>query len=336
MRPPFNNYSRYLRKRHGEPVYRIAVDAGFSCPNRGPDRSAPGCAYCDEWGSRAPYLSAPVSANHEALDRGDRSASSSDSASSDLGRRKASLSRQIQEAEAFLRTRHGPGLRTLYFQAFSGTYGSASELRELYDHALAFHDFRELIVATRPDCINGRTADLLAEYRLPEREVWIELGLQSAHNSTLERVLRGHTVEQFRTAYRALKQRGLKVAAHVIFGLPGEAQEEILATVRYLAELKIDGLKIHNLHIPRGCALATELLSGELTVPCDHRHLLYTIRALELLPPETVIMRLTCDTPEHRLLMPRRFMPKARFYQELRELMLREQTWQGRLYLSDG
>ena len=339
MRPPFNSYSRYLRTRYGEPVYRVAVDAGFSCPNRGPDRSAPGCTYCDEWGSRAPYLAGA------AATRG-----SPDEAATDLERRKASLSRQIEQAEKFLQARYGPGQRILYFQAFSGTYGPVEELRELYDHALACRDFRELIVATRPDCIDGRTADLLAGYRLPgyrlagyrlpgdrlpEREVWIELGLQSAHNSTLERVRRGHGVEAFEEAYAMLRKRGLKIAAHVIFGLPGETLEEMLATIRYLAKRKIDGIKIHNLHIPRGCALAADALSGELSVPCDRRHLSYVIRALELLPPETVIMRLTCDTPEHRLLMPRRFMPKARFYQELRQLMLRERTWQGRLYRSD-
>ena len=322
----FRSYSQYLRERYGAPVYRIAVDGGFSCPNRGPDRSAPGCTYCDSWGSRAPYQSAPEPALPQPGGGGHGGRDEPG-----LEARQASLQRQLERGEAFLRARHGVGLRALYFQAFSGTYASPEVLRKLYDHALGLGDFRELIVATRPDCVDREVAELLAAYRRPDREVWVELGLQSAHDRTLARVDRGHTVEQFRQTHRLLKQQGLKVTAHVIFGLPGEALAEITDTARYLAALAIDGLKIHNLHVPRGCALAQEVLAGELTVPCDRRHLLYTLKALELTPPETVIMRLTCDTPAERLLVPRRFMAKPRFYQELRELMRREQTWQGRL-----
>jgi radical SAM protein (TIGR01212 family) len=322
MDPPFTSYSRYLRQRYGGPVHRVAVDGGFSCPNRGPDRGTGGCAYCDSWGSRAPYLPQPAAPAADGIPPDP----------SGLLRRKASLTRQIEQAESFLRSRYGAGERILYFQAFSGTYGPASELRELYDHALALGPFRELVVATRPDCVSSETVELLAGYRRPDREVWVELGLQSAHDLTLQRIGRGHTVGRFGEAFRALRASGLRVAAHVIFGLPGEGVEEILATIDYLAALGVEGLKIHNLHVPRGCALAAEALSGELTAPCDRRHLHYVIRALERVPPETVIMRLTCDTPEHRLLMPRRFMGKTAFYQELRASMRREGTWQGRLY----
>jgi len=323
MSEPFVSYSRYLRQRYGVPVHRVAVDGGFTCPNRGPDRGEPGCTYCDSRGSRAPYLPEPETAEPE-------DASASDP--SGLRLRQGSLAVQIEQAERFLHSRYGPGERILYFQAFSGTFGPTAELKELYDHALALGRFRELIVATRPDCVPPETAELLAGYRRPDRDVWVELGLQSAHDETLERIGRGHTVDQFGEAFALLRSRGLKVAAHVIFGLPGEGLEEVLATIRYLASLRIDGLKIHNLHVPRGCPMAEEVLSGELAVPCDRRHLQYVVRALELLPPDTVIMRLTCDTPGPRLLMPRRFMGKAAFYQELRGLMLRESTWQGRLY----
>jgi hypothetical protein len=319
MAPPFRSYSGYLRQRYGKPVYRVSVDGGFSCPNRGSDRRAAGCAYCDPRGSRAPYLSA---------------AAAPPAPGSGVEERKRSLSRQIAEGESFLEARYGAGLRALYFQAFSGTYAAPALLRELYDHALSQGSFVELIVSTRPDCVGPEVADLLAGYRRRDLEVWVELGLQSARERTLERVRRGHTVGQFRQTLALLRERGLKVAAHVIFGLPGEGLEEILETTRFLAALRIDGLKIHNLHVPRECSLALEALSGELTVPCDRRHLLYTMRALELLPPDTVIMRLTCDTPRQRLLLPRSFMAKPRFYQELRAGMEREHTWQGRLYRS--
>ncbi|MBN1834240.1 MAG: TIGR01212 family radical SAM protein [Spirochaetales bacterium] len=324
MASPFRSYSSYLKERYGAPVHRVAVDGGFSCPNRGSDRTAPGCAYCDSWGSRAPYLASL-----------DEAPGRPSGAGADLEARKASLSRQIARADAFLSARYGPGERLLYFQAFTGTYGPPEILRELYDHALARGEFRELIVSTRPDCIDRRVAELLAAYRRPDREVWVELGLQSAHDRTLVRVRRGHTVAQFREAFLLLRELGLRVAVHVIFGLPGEGLEEILETTGYLAALGTEALKIHNLHVPRGCALAGEALAGELTVPCDRRHLQYTMRALELLDPRCIIMRLTCDTPPQRLLLPRRFMAKPRFYQELRRLMEKEGTWQGRLYRPD-
>jgi radical SAM protein (TIGR01212 family) len=324
MALPFRSYSSYLKERYGAPVHRVAVDGGFSCPNRGQDRTSPGCSYCDSWGSRAPYLSASLDTPEGLTEPGGKV--------NELGARKAALSRQISRADAFLKDRYGPGLRLLYFQAFCGTFAPEALLRELYDHALSLGDFRELIVSTRPDCIDAGVADLLAGYRRPDREVWVELGLQSAHDRTLERVRRGHTVAQFREAVELLRPRGLRIAAHLIFGLPGEALPDILDTVRYLAALGIDGIKIHNLHVPRGCTLAAEALAGELTVPCDRRHLLYATKSLELLPPAVVVMRLTCDTPRQRLLMPRRFMAKARFYQQLRETMERAGTWQGRLY----
>jgi radical SAM protein (TIGR01212 family) len=339
MSEPFTSYSRYLRDRYGGPVQRVAVDGGFSCPNRGPDRSAPGCAYCDAYGSRAPYLRdldrgrAQGGPTAEAHGRPTSAAEgAADRRSPRLQERLDSVTAQVKRAESFLRARYGPGERILYFQAFSGTYGSVAELRRLYDHALALGRFRELIVATRPDCVAPETAELLAGYQRPGREVWVELGLQSANDATLERIGRGHTVARFGEAFSLLRGRGIKVAAHVIFGLPGEGLVEILSTIRYLAGLEVNGLKIHNLHVPRDCPMAAEALSGELTVPCAARHLEYVAHALELLPPHTVIMRLTCDTPEDRLLLPQRFLAKAAFYEQLRSLMRREGMRQGRLW----
>ena len=316
---PFLSYSNYLNQKYGQSVYRVSVDAGFSCPNRGPDRTAPGCLYCDEHGSRAPYLGLVPEGKPADLETEEQTDWRQD------------LGSQIDQSRHFLRSRYGAQLYILYFQAFSGTYASVDKLRRIYDFALSRGRFQELIVSTRPDCIDQPKAELLASYRREDFDVWVELGLQSANEHTLERINRGHTVSDFDRAYRICRNRNLKLTVHLIFGLPGEGLREIRRTIDYVAALRPDGIKIHNLHIPKGCPLYTEYLSGELTVPSDRRHLEYTIQALELLPPETVIMRLTCDTPEQLLAAPLHFSPKARFLSMLHRELEARGTWQGRL-----
>ena len=301
--PPYLTYSRYLRERHGCAVHRVAVDAGFSCPNRGADRSRPGCSYCDAHGSRAPYL---------------------DGCS-------GSLERQVQKGIAFYRRRHGDGAFILYFQAYSNTNAPVDDLRRVYDHGLSLADFRGLNVATRPDCVDGPKADLLASYRDRGLEVWVELGLQTARDQTLSRIRRGHTFADFERAFELLRSRGLKIGVHLIFGLPGEGAAEIQETVSALARLRPDGVKIHNLHVPVATPLAREFARGELTVAGPRRHLQYVISAIEQLPPRTVIMRLTCDTPAEKLAAPRGFWSKERFLSELGAEMRARGAFQGRL-----
>jgi radical SAM protein (TIGR01212 family) len=318
-RKPFLNYAAYLKSKYGRTVYRVSVDAGFSCPNRGPDRSAPGCLYCDERGSRAPYL-----------DHGDPASGGSAKGGEKDWRR--DLKRQIDTGRGFLHSRYGADLYILYFQAFSGTYAPVDRLRRIYDFALGCAHFRELAVSTRPDCIDQGKAQLLASYLREDFDVWVELGLQSANERSLHRINRGHTVEDFDGAFRICRGAGLKITVHLIFGLPGEGMTEIRRTIDYVAGLKPEGVKIHNLHIPTGCPLYAEYLSGELSVPCAGRHLEYTIAALERLPPDTVIMRLTCDTPQQLLAAPRGFPAKSLFISRLRQEMKGRDTWQGRLY----
>jgi len=314
----FLSYAAYLKHKYGRAVYRVSVDAGFSCPNRGPERSAPGCLYCDERGSRAPYQGSAGSAPGRS-ESGGRSNWRQD------------LRSQIDTGRRFLRSRYGADRYILYFQAFSGTYAPVDKLRSIYDFALGCAHFQELAVSTRPDCIDAPRAGLLASYRKDDFDVWVELGLQSANETSLRRVNRGHTVEDFDRAFSLCRSAGLKVAVHLIFGLPGEGIAEIRRTIDYVAGLGPEGVKIHNLHIPTGCPLYSEYLSGELSVPCAARHLEYTIQALERLPRDTVIMRLTCDTPEALLAAPRPFPAKARFLSRLREQMDSRGTWQGRL-----
>ncbi len=314
---PWRAYSAYLRERHGCRVYRVAVDAGFTCPNRRGGRSGEGCTYCAPHGSRAPYLGAPAE-----RDGGGRAA----------GGPFADLDCQVRTSIDFLRRRYGAEAFILFFQAYSNTNAPVDRLRAIYDAGLALAPFRGLNVATRPDCIDPAKADLLASYRREDREVWCELGLQSANDATLRRISRGHTWDDFRRAHELLHHRGVRTAAHLIFGLPGEGRAEIMATVDSLARLGIDGVKIHNLHIPVGTALAREHAAGEITAPCSARHRDYLAEAIERLPPSTVIMRIQCDTARGALAAPRVFWDKQRLTGEVAALLGGRQSFQGRLY----
>lgn len=301
----YYSYSRYLKDRYGSAAYRVAVDAGFSCPNRLHGRESEGCSYCEVAGARAVYL---------------------DTAAPDR------LAAQVERGIRFLRKRYGAEVLLLYFQAYTSTLGNPLELKALYDSCLSLAPFRELIVSTRPDEIDRERADLLASYRGADFDVWVELGLQSVHDATLRRVNRGHDSAAFFRAYRILEERGIKIAVHLIFGLPGEGRNEIMQSVRRVAALRPAGIKIHNLHIPRTAPLYAEYLNGELSVPSPARHAAYLAEALSLLPPETVVMRMTCDTPADRRAAPLQVPMKSLFYQDVIRRM-EEKGWrQGSRY----
>ncbi len=263
----------------------MSVDIGLSCPNRKEGRSSPGCIYCDGNGARATYLDKSVE-----------------------------IKEQVDRGVKFLKKRYNAEIFLLYIQAFSGTYGETDELKDIYDYCLSLGDFREIIVSTRPDCIDEEKTDLLCSYMDRGLEVWVELGLQSSHDRSLERINRGHTVADFEYAFNLLRSRGIKLISHLIFGLPDENEEDILESVRYLADMKPEGIKLHNLHVPVDTPLFDEYLAGELSVPCGARHISYLVKAIELLPEDIVVMRVTCDTPDKRRAAPRRDLRKGEIY----------------------
>ncbi len=304
---PYLAYSRYLRNRFGCAVYRVSVDAGFGCPNRESGRGSGGCIYCGEHGSRAQYLESAESGAD-------------------------GLRGQIEASISFVRRRYSAAGFILYFQAFSNTNAPVGALARIYDEGLAAAPFLGLTVATRPDCIDEQKSRLIASYRERGLEVWVELGLQSANDRTLELINRGHDAAEYLRAYGMLKAAGVKVAVHLILGLPGERAIDMERTARFVAGLAPDGVKIHNLHIPTDAPLARDFLRGEVTAPGPERHMEYTIALLERLPAETVVMRLASDTPSGRLAAPRRFWPKHRFAARLAEEMRRRGARQGRLF----
>jgi len=302
---PWTSYARWLRERHGAPVRRVAVDAGFGCPHRSAGRGAGGCSFCGAGAAGG------VGAGAEPRFRGDLDA----------------VRRQVARALARLPSAAVP---LLFFQAFSGTDAPVDELARIWDGALETAPFVGLDVATRPDCFDERTARLLTSYRARGLDVWVELGLQTCDDRTLRRLNRGHSSADFARAARAAKEAGLGLAAHVILGLPGEGRAEARATARFLGAAHVDAVKIHALHVVRGSALAREMLAGEVVPPGTGRQLDDTIAFLEELDPRVLVMRLVTETPPELLLAPRRTCGKEAFARMLEGEMRRRGTRQGR------
>lgn len=300
----FLTYRDYLFKRYGNAAYRVGIDGGFSCPNRKEGRESAGCTFCGSFGARSAYL----------------------------GDQENEIRDQVSRSLAFIKRRYSPEVLLLYFQAYSGTWAPVEKLKSLYDYALGLEKFSELIVSTRPDCLDEEKCDLLASYKKEDFDVWVELGLQSAHNRTLNRLNRGHSVEEFEKAFRLLQSRGIKTAVHLIFGLPGESWQDMEESVRYVASLRPHGVKFHNLHIPTGTVMYEEYLRGELSFPSSDRHADYVARAIEYFHKDTVIMRLTTDTPGSRHSIPGYFLDKTIVYNKVREHLEKRKSYQGARY----
>jgi radical SAM protein (TIGR01212 family) len=246
------------------------------------------------------------------------------------------LERQIDAAAAFLESRYGARRYFLYFQAYSSTNSDVDSLRAIYDEGLAYGaremELRGLVVSTRPDCVDAANVDR-------GLEVWLELGLQSAHDRTLARLRRGHSVADFVKARGLFRGSGVRVAAHLILGLPGESREDMLVTARRAADQELDGLKLHDLHIPRGSALGEEYLAGELSLLHPSLYPALVADFLELTPPDCEILRLCSDSPPSSRLAPRLAVwpanragfDKSRLYGEVESLLESRGSRQGSL-----
>ena len=320
----WNNYREYLLKKYGTYLYRVGVDGGFSCPNRTKERQG-GCTFCDGTGSIAVYQRTSESAfrHDSSFDEG---------VSEEVLLRFQSIENQINKGLEFIHRRYKAKLAALYFQSWTNTYDTAENLKRIYDMALSSGDFSEFIVSTRTDCVEDDIADLLAGYITKDREVWVELGLQSASDETLRRINRGHTLSDYVKCMERLHKRGIKVCTHVILGLPGEGREDFINTAKVLNETGSEGVKIHNLHIPGGTKMAEEYLEGEITSWSTERYMNEVEYFLRLLNPEMIIERLVCETPSHRLMAPRHFMDKSLFLRTLNDKMEKDNTRQGDLY----
>jgi hypothetical protein len=274
----------------------------LSCPNRDGIISRRGCIFCDRRGSGT-------------------------GASINQG---LSISEQVIQAQKYIQKRYRVTKFIAYFQSFSNTYAPLPRLKLLYEQALACDGIVGLSVATRPDCLEMNVLKLLSSYQR-DYLVWIELGLQSAHDRTLTRINRGHNAACFEHSVFMADECGIPVCAHIIIGLPGEDREMILQTARFLSNLPIQGVKIHLLYVAKGTPLAEFYEKGEIRCLEQEEYVDLVVDFLELLPSHIVIQRLTGEPAKSELVAPSWAKEKHTTLRLIQETLKRRNTWQGRL-----
>lgn len=296
-------FNSYLREIFGSRVQKIGLDAGLGCPNRDIARGSGGCIFCSN-----------ESFSYHSRDN-----------------QPDPLDYQIERAIEYMRVRFDAEKFIAYFQAYSSTFAPLEILREKYSIIEKYPEICGLFIATRPDCIPDEVLRLVGSYR--ERYLtWLELGLQSSCDETLKLIRRGHSAEDFVRAVTSAHNNGLKVCAHVILGLPGESRETMLETARFLARLRVDGVKLHPLHIVRGTTLErmhkekpVKLLGldeyGELV--CDF---------LEMVPGDMVVHRFSADVRKADLIAPEWCSDKHGSLAAVTETMEKRDFRQGRLF----
>jgi uncharacterized protein len=240
-----------------------------------------------------------------------------------------SIEAQIEKARFHLKHRYNLQKFIAYFQSFSNTHADVSTLKSLWDQALSHEDVVGLSVATRPDCVNSDNLALLASYR-KDRLVWIELGLQSAHDKTLARINRGHDAACFERSVWMAREYSLDICAHVILGLPGEDRDMMLRTARFLGRLPIQGIKIHLLYITKGTPLTEAYYQGEFRCLEQDEYVSLVVDFLERLPAEVVVQRLTGDPQISDLIAPTWACEKSKTLNLIQKTFENRNTRQGK------
>ncbi len=300
MTVPFYPYRQFMINRYGAPLFRVPIDPGLGCPNRQADGTG-GCTFCAEDGGRAVQL-----------------------------RDAQTIRDQVAQSIRFARRRYHAERFMAYVQAYTGTFAAASDQRELLVSVFEEFPFDALSIGTRPDCVLSETCDLLTEVNRSV-ETWVELGVQTTHDHTLARIQRGHDWACSRDAILRLHEKGLRVVAHVILGLPGETEADMMRTAERLSALPLEGIKIHNLHIIRGTRLEEEFRAGAVSTCDESDYAELLIEFLRRLPPSLPIMRLCTDTPADLLVAPRWFMSKGAFREFIQRQMVTGGWTQGDL-----
>ena len=279
--------SDYCKEKFGTKVYRLALSSGATCPNRDGKVGVGGCSFCSEKGS-----------GEFAIDVMD-------------------LDLQIERAKALISKKFPNSINTAerkyiaYFQSFSNTYGDTNRLLGLFERAINRDEVEALSIATRPDCFSEDMLNSLE--RLNKiKPVWIELGLQTINENTARAFNRGYTLDVFEKTYTELKKRNFEVIVHMILGLPGENEEDMYATVKYLSKKHIDGIKIHGLHILKGTRLAGEYEKHPFKIMSLEEYTRVLINCLKLLQKDTVVHRMTGDGDKKILIEPQWSADKKR------------------------
>jgi len=298
---PYLGMAAFCEKRFGGKVRKISLDAGFSCPNRDGTVGVGGCVFCD-----------PASFSPSRRSKGH------------------SINRQIEEGMRRLKSRYNVERFIAYFQPASNTYAPVERLWEVYREAFDHPAVVGLAIGTRPDCAPDEVLDLLAELAA-KKWVSVEYGLQSSHDRTLELINRGHTFEAFEDAVLRTRLRSLAVGAHVVLGLPDESAEDMRQTARHLARLRVDSVKLHNLHAVKGTLLADWVADGKVSLPTMDQYVGWVVDFIERLPVDCVIDRLSGDAPREYLVGPEWCLDKSAVRRAILAEFERRVTRQGSL-----
>ena len=302
----YYTFNEHLRERFGGKTFKVSLDAGFTCPNRDGTLGRGGCVYCSARGS------------------GDFA-----------GGQGLSIHDQFVEVSERMKKKWPNANYIAYFQAYTNTYASVKRLREVYEEALAEENVVGLSISTRPDCLPEEVLDYLED--LNQRTyLWVELGLQSIHDRTMESIGRGHDYAQFLKGLDQLRARGIRVCAHIILGLPGESKAEMLATAQAVAELPLQGVKLHLLHVLRGTPLEIIYQREPFALLTREEYVALVVDILEILPPEMVIHRLTGDGPPEELIGPLWSRKKWEVLNAIDTELERRDTRQGKKQKNNG
>jgi radical SAM protein (TIGR01212 family) len=290
----------YWRNMFGCNVHKLAIDAGFTCPNRDGHVAIGGCIYCDGRGSKLRQKGALPS-----------------------------VAEQIASGKKYYKPHASKYIA--YFQTFTNTYAPVEKLQALYDEALAQEDVIGLSIGTRPDCLGQDVIELLSEYA-KKYHIWLELGLQSVHDKTLQFINRGHNFQQFLDVVNALAGHGLNICVHIIIGLPNECDEDVLTTAKVIAALPINGIKIHSLLALEETALGEMYKKGSVCMITKEKYVSLAADVLEILPSEMVIQRLTADGYRDIFLAPDWAMNKLDVLNSINKELERRNSYQGKHY----
>ena len=296
----YRDFNSYLREIFGCRVQKITVDAGLNCPNRDGTISTGGCIYCNARGSGTGAHAKGIS-----------------------------VKQQLEDGRLYLSRRYKASKFLAYFQSFSNTYAPIEKLKELYDAALSVEGVVGLCIGTRPDCVNEAVLSLLESYSR-NYLIWIEYGLQSAHDKTLAIINRGHDFACFRQAIELTKGRNIRICAHVILGLPGETRADMLDTAQRIAESGLDGVKLHLLYVVRGTPMETLYCNGKYRCLEQSEYVDLICDVLERLPENMVIQRLTGDPHPEELIAPQWALKKAQTLSLIQETLEKRDSWQGK------
>lgn len=296
----YHTFTYFLEQKFGRKVAKISLDAGFTCPNIDGSKGVGGCTYCSARGS------------------GDFA-----------GDQSLNLREQFEQVRQVMNQKWPDAVYIPYFQAHTNTYAPLEVLKEKFEEALSFPDVMGLAIATRADCITDEIADYLGE--LAQRTyLEVELGLQSVHDVTGERINRCHSYADFLEGYQKLADRGINICVHIIDGLPGEDREMMLETARRLSHLKLHSIKIHLLHVIKGTVMEQQLAQGQFRLLTREEYVGIVCDQLELLPPQMVIQRVTGDGERESLVGPEWSLKKLCVMNEIDKELVRRNSFQGK------